>query len=204
MRKSLMLLDELFPLRLFALALGAVLFLTVAAPFAFAQDAGALSIPAAPAGLWNSLINYGLDVGGTLLAAAGSWIIAKVISLLNITDQAKRLEVEDALRKAFHFGVENAASFAYAKAGVPNGTLPTPGMIADAMFYVQSNNPDTLTKLGVDDDALERVVEAKFHALFGSWTPVSSSPTISVASPPTDAPVAVPAASPAPEPAPAA
>jgi hypothetical protein len=169
MRKLLPILDDIFPLRLFAFAIAALLFLWIAAPYAFAADAG--QTPDNPS-LLSVAISYGLPFVEALLSVLVTWVIAQIIRLLGITDQATRLKVEGQLRGALHFAAENGLKYAFAKLGAPPSLAASAGVIADAITYVKDKNPDTVAALGVDDEALKHIILSKLPSL------VSAAPTV--------------------------
>lgn len=198
MRKFLTALDELFPLRLVSFAVAALLFLWVAAPYAFADDAGAT--PAAPSWL-TIVVSYAMPLLEAAAAAAVTWIIGQIIRLLGITDQAKRLQVEGQLRDALHFAAENGLKYAFAKLGVPPTLTASASVIADAIAYVKDKNPDTVAAFGLDDAALEHIILSKLPSLAQS-TPLSLfSVGIAGSAAETDAAKAAPPSQPAPAPA---
>ena len=90
-----------------------------------------------------------------------TWIGARVIALLKITDQAKQLEVEAQLRDALHASAANAIRFAIAKANLMPGALISPQLIETAATYVVEKNPEALAKLKVSEDALREIITSK-------------------------------------------
>ena len=130
---------------------------------AFAADAA--PEPARPIAL---IMPYVIELAGAVLAALGGWLMSRLVKLIGVTDAAKRLEVEAHLRQALHFAAENGLRFALTRAGVA-GAEPAAEQLADAMFYVQSKNPDTLDKLGVSDDALRDIVLSKWPLVTPSF-----------------------------------
>lgn len=103
-----------------------------------------------------------LDLAVTVLAAGGAWLVGRLVRLAGVDTEAKRLEVESKLREALHFAAENGLRFALTKAGMPTIAAPTAEIIADALFYVTDKNPDTIKKLGVNGNALEDIIRAKW------------------------------------------
>ncbi|MBB4954380.1 hypothetical protein H4S14_004145 [Agrobacterium vitis] len=103
-----------------------------------------------------------IDLAASVLAVGGTWLAARLVRLIGISDTAKRLEVEGKLREALHFAAENGLRFALTKAGMPTIAEPTAEIIADALFYVTDKNPDTIKKLGVNGNALEDIIRAKW------------------------------------------
>lgn len=49
-----------------------------------------------------------------------TWISARLIELLNVTNEKQRVEIEAKLREALHQSAANAIRFALSKAGLPN------------------------------------------------------------------------------------
>lgn len=188
MRKLLPILDEIFPLRLFAFAIAALLFLWIAAPFAFAADGGQ---PADSQSLIAVIMSYGLPFVEALLSVLVTWAIAQIIRLLGITDQATRLKVEGQLRDALHFAAENGLKYAFAKLGLPPSLQASASIIADAIAYVKAKNPDAVAAFGLDDQALEHIILSKLPSLASSsLLPLATSLAIgvdpgSMTSPPT-------------------
>jgi hypothetical protein len=103
-----------------------------------------------------------LDLAVTVLAAGGAWLVERLVRLTGVDTEAKRLDVEAKLREALHFAAENGLRFALTKAGMPTIAEPTAEIIANAIFYVTDKNPDTIRKLGVNGDALEDIIRAKW------------------------------------------
>lgn len=180
MRKLLPILDEIFPLRFFAFATAALLFLWIAAPYAFAADAGQ---PSVGQSLIAAIISYGFPLVEALLSVLATWIITQIIRLLGITDQATRLKVEGQLRDALHFAAENGLKYAFAKLGAPPSLAVSASIIADAIAYVKSKNPETVAALGVDDQALEHIILSKLPSLLPASVALNVAPTVAASSP---------------------
>ncbi|MGN6777588.1 hypothetical protein [Rhizobium sp.] len=180
MRKLLPILDEIFPLRLFAFATAALLFLWIAAPYAFAADS---TPPADNQSLITVIISYGLPFVEALLSVLVTWVIAQIIRLLGITDQATRLKVEGQLRDALHFAAENGLKYAFAKVGAPPTLAASATIIADAIAYVKTKNPDTVAALGVDDQALEHIILSKLQSLVPATASLNVTPSVKLSSP---------------------
>lgn len=180
MRKLLPILDEIFPLRLFAFAAAALLFLWIAAPYAFAADTGQ---PVTSNPLFDIVIAYGLPFIEALLGLAVTWIIGQIIKLLGITDQATRLKVEGQLRDALHFAAENGLKYAFAKLGAQPSLAASANVIADAIAYVKDKNPGTLAALGVNDQALEHIILSKLPSLAPPLATLNMTPTVAANSP---------------------
>jgi hypothetical protein len=128
----------------------------------FAQDAMPV---VAPSSIWFDVwqilqplvVMFGSIVGPVLI----TWIGARVIALLKITDQAKRLEIETQLRNAIHASSANAIRFAIARAALVPGAVISPQLIETATTYVVEKNPDALAKLGVTEDMLREIITSK-------------------------------------------
>lgn len=128
----------------------------------FAQEVAPV---VAPSSIWfdlwqilQPLVVLFFSIVGPVLV---TWIGARVIVLLKITDQAKQLEVEAQLRNALHASAANALRFAIAKAGWVPGAVLSPQLIEAAATYVVEKNPDALAKLKVSKDALREIITSK-------------------------------------------
>lgn len=143
-------------------ALAVVVAVFIGSSMAFAQD-GAPAV--APSSIWfdlwqilQPLVVLFFSIVGPVLV---TWIGARLIGLLKITDQAKKLEVEVLLRDALHASAANAISYAVAKAGLAPGAGLTRQIIEDAATYVAQKNPETLAKLNVSENALRDIILSK-------------------------------------------
>lgn len=130
---------------------------------AFAQEAGAVI---APSSIWYEVWTIVQPVVVLLFSTVGpvlvAWISARVISLLKITDEKQRIDIESKLRDALHQSAANAVRFALAKAGVIHiGGHVSEAIIADAAKYVIEKNPDAIAKLGVNAKALNEIIMSK-------------------------------------------
>ncbi|KQS78069.1 hypothetical protein ASG25_13315 [Rhizobium sp. Leaf384] len=145
-----------------SIAVLAVIAAVLIGTMAFAQDAAPV---VARSSIWFDLwqilqplvVMFGSIVGPVLI----TWIGARVIALLKITDVAKRLEIETQLRNAIHASAANAIRFAVAKAGLVPGAVITPQLIETATSYVVEKNPDALARLGVTEDMLREIITSK-------------------------------------------
>lgn len=91
-----------------------------------------------------------------------TWISARLIGLLKVTDEKQRAEIEAKLREALHQSAANAINFAIAKTGV--GVRPRPTseeVLRLAASYVTAKNPEALHKLGVDANGLREILMSK-------------------------------------------
>lgn len=130
---------------------------------AFAQEVGAVI---APSSFWYDIWTIVQPVVVLLFSTVGpvlvAWISARVISLLKITDEKQRIDIESKLRDALHQSAANAVRFALAKAGVIHvGGQVSDAIIADAARYVIEKNPDAIAKLGVNAKALNEIIMSK-------------------------------------------
>ncbi len=145
---------------------GALAFICLAAFVfapAWAQDAGPVI---APSSIWYEAWTIVQPVVVLLVSTVGpvlvTWIAARLIALLKVTDEKQRVEIEAKLRDALHQSALNAMKYAFAKAGLPTiGGVINPGLVAEAVTYVTEKNPDALKKLGVDNRALEDIILSK-------------------------------------------
>lgn len=137
---------------------------------AWAQDAEPVIAPSSWLyDVWTIIQPIVVLFSSTVLPALATWISFRVASLLKVTDEKQRVEIETNLRNALHQSALNAMKYAFAKAGLPAiGGVITPGLVAEAVTYVTEKNPDALKKLGVDDRALEEIILSKIPELVQS------------------------------------
>ncbi|CDN95934.1 hypothetical protein [Agrobacterium tumefaciens] len=134
---------------------------------ALAQDAGPVI---APSSVWYEVWTIVQPVVVLLVSTVGpvlaTWIATKLISLLNVTNEKQRVEIEAKLREALHQSAANAIRFALSKAELPNvrGVL-NDTILAEASKYVIEKNPEALEKLGVDTKGLEEIILSKLPDL---------------------------------------
>ena len=134
---------------------------------AWAQDAGPVI---APSSIWYEVWTIVQPVVVLLVSTVGpvlaTWIATKLISLLNVTNEKQRVEIEAKLREALHQSAANALRFALSKAGLPNvGGVISDTLLAEARKYVVEKNPEALQKLGVDAKGLEEIILSKLPDL---------------------------------------
>lgn len=134
---------------------------------AWAQDAGTVI---APSSFWYEAWTIVQPVVVLLVSTVGpvlvTWIAARLIALLKVTDEKQRVEIEAKLRDALHQSAANALRFALSKAGLPNvGGVISDTLLAEAAKYVVEKNPEALQKLGVDAKALDEIILSKLPEL---------------------------------------
>lgn len=134
---------------------------------AWAQDAGPVI---APSSIWYEAWTVVQPIVVLLVSTVGpvlvTWIAARLIALLKVTDEKQRVEIEAKLRDALHQSAFNAIRFAMSKAGLPNvGGVIHDTILAEARNYVVEKNPEALQKLGVDAKALEEIILSKLPEL---------------------------------------
>ncbi len=134
---------------------------------AWAQDAGPVI---APSSVWYEVWTIVQPVVVLLVSTVGpvlvTWIAARLIKLLNVTNEKQRVEIEAKLREALHQSAANAIRFALSKAGLPNvGGVINDTILAEASKYVIEKNPEALQKLGVDTKGLEEIILSKLPDL---------------------------------------
>ncbi|MDA5627762.1 MULTISPECIES: hypothetical protein [Agrobacterium] len=134
---------------------------------AFAQDAAPVI---APSSFWYELWLIVQPIAVMFVATVGpvmvTWIGARLIALLKITDEKQRVEIEVQLRTALHQSALNALKFAAARMGVPVTLTGASGqLVTMAADYVREKNPEALSKLGVDQKALEEIILSKIPDL---------------------------------------
>lgn len=148
-----------------------LLLITAAILFAFKPAYAQVEQPiVAPSSMWFDLWQIIQPVVVLLVSTVGpvlvTWISARVIALLKVSDQNKQLEIEAKLRDALHQSASNALKYALAKTGFNAGVV-TGTAISAAIAYVQEKNPETLEKLGVDQSALRDIIISKVPELMG-------------------------------------
>ncbi len=130
---------------------------------AWAQDAGPVI---APSSVWYEVWTIVQPIVVLLVSTVGpvlvTWIAARLIALLKVTDEKQRVEIESKLREALHQSAANAIRFALSKARLPNvGGVINDTILAEARKYVVEKNPEALEKLGVDGKGLEEIILSK-------------------------------------------
>jgi len=133
---------------------------------AFAQDADPVI---SPSSFWYELWLIVQPVVVLLVSTVGpilaTWIAARLIALLKVTDEKQRVEIEAQLRTALHQSALNALKFAVARAGIPVALGASGQLVTIAADYVREKNPEALQKLGVDSKALEEIIMSKLPEL---------------------------------------
>lgn len=133
---------------------------------AFAQDAAPVI---APSSFWYELWLVVQPIVVMFMATVGplmaTWLAARLIALLKITDEKQRVEIEAQLRTALHQSALNALKFAAARTGIPVALGASGQLVTMAADYVREKNPEALQKLGVDSKALEEIIMSKLPEL---------------------------------------
>lgn len=147
--------------------LALVCFLAFFVTNVWAQDAGPVI---APSSIWYDVWTIVQPIVVLLVSTVGpvlvTWIAARLIALLKVTDEKQRVEIEAKLREALHQSAANAIRFALSKAGLPNvGGVINDTILAEASKYVIEKNPEALQKLGVDAKGLEEIILSKLPDL---------------------------------------
>ncbi len=137
---------------------------------AWAQDAQPVI---APSSVWYELWTIVQPIVVLLVSTVGpvlaTWIAARIISLLKVTDEKQRVEIETNLRNALHQSALNAIRYAFTKGGMPSvaGRM-TDTVLNEAVAYVTDKNPEALAKLGVDQKALKDILLSKIPEVMQS------------------------------------
>ncbi len=134
---------------------------------AWAQDAGPVIAPSSWLyEVWTIVQPIVVLLVSTVGPVLVTWIAARLITLLKVTDEKQRVEIETKLRDALHQSAANAIRFALSKAGLPNvGGVINDTILAEASKYVIEKNPEALQKLGVDAKGLEEIILSKLPDL---------------------------------------
>ena len=130
---------------------------------AFAQEAGPVI---APSSIWYDLWTIVQPIVVLLISTVGpalvTWLSMRLITLLKISDEKQRIEIEARLRSALHESALNALKYAVTKTGLPLRLDSIPGPVLDvAVEYVAEKNPQALSNLGVDVKALQDIIMSK-------------------------------------------
>ncbi|MBN7804924.1 hypothetical protein JZX86_06035 [Agrobacterium rosae] len=151
------------PIHFIIAAVRAFVCLAFCASGVWAQDAGPVIAPSSWLyELWTIVQPVVVLLVSTVGPVLVTWIAARIISLLKVTDEKQRVDIETNLRNALHQSALNAMKYAFTKAGLPVlGGVVNPSLIAEAITYVTEKNPDALKKLGVDHKALEEIIVSK-------------------------------------------
>lgn len=151
------------------IALATLAILWAGITLTFAQDVGESAI--APSSMFYDLWTIVQPLVVLLVSTVGpvlvTWIAARLINLLKITDQKQQVELETKLREALHQSAANGLKYAMVRAGVPAGVgsmLPDV-IVRDAIAYVNEKNSDSLKKLDVHPDALRDIIMSKIPDL---------------------------------------
>lgn len=132
---------------------------------AFAQDAAPVI---APSSIWFDLWSIVQPVVVLLVSTVGpvlvTWISARLISWLKVSDDAKKAEVQARLREALHQSAMNALKYALAKSGAGPAVIGST-LISEAVRYVEEKNPEALSKLNVSGEGLREIIMSKIPDL---------------------------------------
>ena len=90
-----------------------------------------------------------------------TWLAARLLALMKISDEKQRLAIEAQLREALHQSAANALKYALTKVGMPAGGAIGGAVLAEALRYVEEKNPDALARLDVHTDALRDIILSK-------------------------------------------
>ncbi|SMD18046.1 hypothetical protein [Rhizobium sp. RU36D] len=131
----------------------------------FAAAAEALPAVGAPS-IWPELWAIVQPVVAVFFSLVGpalaTWIAVRLLAVLKISDDAKRLEIEAQLRQALHQSAANALRYAMAKSGLTTSAATiAPAVLKEAVRYVEDKNPDALARLDVSPDALRDIIMSK-------------------------------------------
>lgn len=129
----------------------------------WAQDADPVIAPSSALyDVWTIVQPIAVLFVSTVGPVLVTWISARLIALLKVTDEKQRVEIETNLRNALHQSAMNAIRYAFTKAGMPHivGQL-SDTVLNEAMSYVTEKNPEALQKLGVDQTALKEILLSK-------------------------------------------
>jgi len=130
---------------------------------AWEQDAQPVIAPSSPLyDVWNIVQPVVVLFVSTVGPVLVTWISARLIALLKVTDEKQRADIEAKLRQALHQSAANAMSYAAHKIGVSLFRIPvSEDLLRQAAAYVTEKNPEALEKLGVSQQALRDILLSK-------------------------------------------
>ncbi|NTD85509.1 hypothetical protein [Agrobacterium tumefaciens] len=134
---------------------------------AWAQDAGPVIAPSSWLyEVWTIVQPIVVLLVSTVGPVLVTWIAARLIALLKVTDEKQRVEIETKLRDALHQSALNAVKYALMKTGLSVNPAQISGqLVTIATEYVREKNPEAVQKLGVDAKALEEIIMSKLPEL---------------------------------------
>jgi hypothetical protein len=147
--------------------IGALLVLMVLPAYSQVIDAEPVI---APSSIWFKIWTVIQPIVVLLVSTVGpvlvTWIAARIIAVLNVTDEKRKLEIEAKLRDALHQSAMNGLKVALAKTGmtadlIMKSPFAAGDLLAVASTYVSDKNPDALKKLAVTPDALQDIILSK-------------------------------------------
>lgn len=158
------------PLHIVVVCIVGVLLVLAALP-ALAQDTGPIIARSSILyDVWSIVQPLVVLLVSTVGPVLVTWLAARLLALMKISDEKQRLEIEAKLRDALHQSAANALKFAMAKTGVPAGAIGG-AVMAEAMRYVEEKNPEALSKLDVHPDALRDIILSKVPDIVRSSRP---------------------------------
>lgn len=116
--------------------------------------------------IWDVVAPLAVTILGTVGPVLAIWVSTRLVSFLNIKNDAVRVDMESQLRDALHLSAQNGINFALQKLGIPAINLATNPSNTEAVInlaasYVKDKNPEALEKLNVDSSQLKDIVSAK-------------------------------------------
>jgi hypothetical protein len=116
--------------------------------------------------IWDVVAPTVTVIVGIVGPALAVWVSTRLVSLMNIKNDAARVTMEGQLRDALHMSAQNGINFALQKLGIPamnviNDPNNAAAVINLATSYVKDKNPEAIAKLGVDATKLQDIVASK-------------------------------------------
>ena len=90
-----------------------------------------------------------------------AWLAKQLSDRLTLLDENSRKELEAKVRDALHQAALNSLKFALTKTGLPVAEITKPAVIAEAVDYIRSKNPDTAKEAGLNNKGLEEIILSK-------------------------------------------
>jgi hypothetical protein len=89
------------------------------------------------------------------------WLAKRLSDRLTLLDENSRKEFEARVRDALHHAALNALKYALTRTGLPVADITKPAVIAEAVDYIRSKNPDSAREAGLNNKGLEEIILSK-------------------------------------------
>lgn len=104
------------------------------------------------------IAQFGIELLQACLPIVVGFLVAKVMRILNLQDEKIKLDVEAQLRDVLHGALGRALQASLVKHSTDKITT---GVVTETVQSLKASNPETLSKLGVNDETLTRLIMAR-------------------------------------------